>query len=409
MTVRRRLLLLFVIGLCSFLVAGCGGDDDEAAPATGTEQTSEPIVLGGAIALSGFEGPWDEVKMIEYALDDINADGGVLGRQLELKVCDTKSDVALGPTCAQEVIDKGAEVVITSCDLDFGGPAATVAQEAGLIGFSECASSTKFGPLGLGELAFTMSQGSNVDAAAMAEYASNELDAQSAYILNDTFLEHKKEVCEQYLPGVWEELGGELVGQDTYSNEDPSVGAQVTRIKSLNPQPDVLFLCATLPGGPAVVRQLREAGVDVPIVTETGGDSPDYNKTVPNLTDYYFQTYGSEAGDDPNPEFNKLSERYLDDTGKRPFNSIVYQIYAMTQVIAQAIERADGKTEGEALKEALESSWEGDPFDTILGEVRFDPNTHHYVGEVGFGTWEGGKRTVQPRFTPEHVPEATAS
>ena len=71
----------------------------------------DPIIIGAAIALSGFVQPYDDgpLKGAQLAIADINAKGGVLGRQLTIITADTKSDPAQGTNAAIEVLDMGED------------------------------------------------------------------------------------------------------------------------------------------------------------------------------------------------------------------------------------------------------------------------------------------------------------
>src|SRR5260221_5261591 len=132
-----------------------------------------PIIIGAAIALSGLIAPYDEgpYKAMQVAIDEVNAKGGVLGRPLKLISADTKSDIAYGATAAQDVIDKGATLVVVTCDYDYGSAAANVANSKNLIAFSTCVGDPKFGPAGIGPNAFTIATGSPGPAARMADFA----------------------------------------------------------------------------------------------------------------------------------------------------------------------------------------------------------------------------------------------
>ena len=137
-------------------------------------QAEDPIIIGAAIAQSGVIAPYDEgpAKAMEVAIEEINAKGGLLGRQIKIIYADTKSDIAYGATAAQDVIDKGASMVVVTCDYDYRqrrrhrSPTA-----ANLIAFSTCAGDPKFGPSGIGPNAFTMATGAPGQAVAMAEWA----------------------------------------------------------------------------------------------------------------------------------------------------------------------------------------------------------------------------------------------
>ena len=95
----------------------------------GRSSAEEPLIIGAAIAQSGVIAPYDDgpAKAMEVAIEQINAKGGLLGKQIKIIYADTKSDIAYGATAAQDVIDKGAQMVVVTCDYDYGSAAASVA------------------------------------------------------------------------------------------------------------------------------------------------------------------------------------------------------------------------------------------------------------------------------------------
>ena len=88
-----------------------------AGPAAGRGS----VIIGAAIAQSGVVAPYDDgpAKAMEVAIEEINAKGGLLGQQIKIIYADTKSDIAYGATAAQDVIDKGAQMVVVTCDYDY--------------------------------------------------------------------------------------------------------------------------------------------------------------------------------------------------------------------------------------------------------------------------------------------------
>ena len=125
-------------------------------------QDKDPIIIGAAIALSGIAAPFDgdPSRAAEIAVSEINAAGGVLGRPLKIIYADTKSDFAHGAVAGEEVLDKGADVVIVTGDFDFGGGAARAANARKVIAISPFAADPKFGVRGIGPYAFTFSTAS---------------------------------------------------------------------------------------------------------------------------------------------------------------------------------------------------------------------------------------------------------
>ena len=89
-------------------------------------------------------------------------------------------------------------------------------------------------------------------------------------LLDDT-IEYTKGVC-RYFQERWKELGGNIVGSDTFKNDDLSIRSQVSRINQDESQVDFMVLCSYPPGAPKAIRQLRTAGVDLPIVSSESMD-----------------------------------------------------------------------------------------------------------------------------------------
>src|SRR3979490_674994 len=118
---------------------------------------ADEIVVGFATAASGFmqayEKPAQDAALIR--IDEINKAGGLLGKKLKPVFADTKTDQAEGAKAGLAVLDQNAELVIVSCDYDFGAPAALQAQSAGKVSFFLCAESIKAGIPGVGPFSFS--------------------------------------------------------------------------------------------------------------------------------------------------------------------------------------------------------------------------------------------------------------
>ena len=164
------------------------------------------------------------------AVDDINKAGGILGRPLKVVTADTKSDINQGAQAGLSVISKGADVMLVTLDFNFGGPAARVAQSKGMVAMSIGAGSPKFGVQGIGPLAYTIGSNGDVEAYAEAEWAYQKKHWRTAYLLLDDTTDANRTQCSSFATR-WKELGGTIVGQDTFKNTDPSVAPQITRLK----------------------------------------------------------------------------------------------------------------------------------------------------------------------------------
>jgi branched-chain amino acid transport system substrate-binding protein len=390
------LLSLVVLAALVVALAGCGEEEGG-----GDDQASEgPIVIGCAMGLTGFMVTWDVpvYTAAQLAVEDINAAGGVLGRQLQLVEADTKSDFAIGPQAASQCLEQGAEMLIVSTDFDAGSPAALVGQSEGAVCFS-AAVSPMFGVQGVGDLAFSCSDSATEEAAAGAQWCY-EQGFRNVYVLVDETVAAERDYGK-YFGKSFTHLGGAVVGEDVFKNDDQSIAAQITHFKSLSPAPDLICLASYAPGGPAALRQIRAAGIDVPVIGADDWDGIFWLEAVPGVKDVYGCTTGAMFGDDPNEQVNELFDRMREKLGKEIDSALALGGYTAIQCYAAAVEKA-GTTEGKAVAAALESM----TVETVTGPVSYTETDHiiydRSITIIGF--WDNNGHFVA-RLTPDYTPE----
>lgn len=336
---------------------------------------ADDIVIGFATGQSGFmqayDQPASEAALIR--IDEINEAGGLLGRQLVPFFSDTKSDRAEGAKAGLEVIEAGADLVVVSCDYDFGAPAALMAEANGKVSFFLCAESVRAGIQGVGPHSFSASVLGAVQGATMAEWAHENLDARNFYVLLDTWTEYNKGICDGFDWRAPMLADVEIVGRDTFVNDDASIAAQITRIRGTEPEPDAIMLCSMMPGVVSAIRQIRNAGIEIPILNGSGVDGSYWMDAVPGLSEFYIPVQGSIYGDDPDPAVEAFNQRYAEKFGARPSSQYTYPGYVMIDVWAKAVDRA-GTTDAAAVVAELEKM-EGEP--TLFGPRTFTSELHH--------------------------------
>lgn len=369
------------------LVAGCGGGgsstgggstaEGENGGTAGTEggetttaKLTEPVVIGAAIAKSGAMQIFDEPSyaMFKLGIEDINRKGGIGGQPVKLVEANTSSTPEGAKQAAESVIQKGADVVMVTCNFDFAAPAANVAQAEGKLTFTLCAASPKFGVQGIGPLAYSPMDASQVEGAIEAKYAYDQ-GWKKAFVLEDNSIDYGQEIADGFRQG-FEAVGGEIVGEASFKNEDRSIASQITQMKGSGAE--VISDASYAPGGASAIRQIRAAGINTPIMGTIGLDGTYWTSAVPNLNDYCGTGTISLAGDNPKKEVNSLLTRYEKATGEPLASSLGAAGYADAEIIADAIEKA-GSTEGEALAEALD---EFDEVPTLLGPISYTPELH---------------------------------
>ena len=322
--------------ISSLIAAGAAGL--ASAPALSADTG---VTIGLAVAQSGFMTAYDgdATKSVKLWVDQQNAKGGLLGKPIKLVEADTKSDRAQGAKAGQEVLSEGANLVVVSCDYDYGAPAASAAQRAKTVSMFLCAEDPKAGVQGVGPDSFTASAAAQVQGATLAGWVQKALKAKTGYVLLDNSVEYSKSVCAGY---DWEagRIALKTLGSDTFKNDDPSVQSQITRIKALSEKPDVLMLCSYNPGAASAIRQIRAAGLTMPILAGSSSDGTYWTNAVPNLNDFYVAVQASVYGDDPHKEVNDYVKTFNAKFGAPPASQYALPAYAFMQLWGRAVEKA---------------------------------------------------------------------
>lgn len=129
----RSRVFVPIAAAAALLVAlgGCAADTEE--PATTTD---EPIVIGGTLGLTGiYSGPSAAYQTTyEYWADQVNEDGGILGRQVELKIYDDESNPTVAQQLYQQLINEDeVDILLAPYTTAVGGAVVPITERAGML------------------------------------------------------------------------------------------------------------------------------------------------------------------------------------------------------------------------------------------------------------------------------------
>ncbi len=96
---------------------------------------------------------------------------------------------------------------------------------------------------------------------------------KTAYLWTDTSAEYTT-LLSAYFTKAFEHGGGKILAKDSYKTGDKSFTAQITKLKASRPKPDFLYVAANPDDIGLVVKQLRQAGVKLPVFGGDGYDTP---------------------------------------------------------------------------------------------------------------------------------------
>jgi branched-chain amino acid transport system substrate-binding protein len=363
---RARLALVMVVTAALVL----------AATAAGRTHAGSPIVIGWAFDSSGAMAPFDgpALAAAQLRVKQLNARGGVGGRPLQIKTCDTQGNKpAIAKACAQKLLGQGAKIIFTTCDVDFAAPVVQEAINRGVLAVAPCIGTDQMGPKRFGakgKLAFSFGNVAQDEGSAMADFAWKK-GWRKAAIATDTVIVYFKDVTAAF-QARWKQLGGKVVDSETYQSlGSTNVTNAVSRLNGVSADVIVTSTAGAFGALPTLVSGLRSLGNNTPILNSWAGDGTYWLPKDPKVTNYWFVTFASAFGNDPNPAINKLAKQVKAGTG-----GFITGPAAIDGVVT-AIKRAGGSTNGAALAAQM-VKFKKVP--TLSGLVSFSPKLHTVFG-----------------------------
>jgi branched-chain amino acid transport system substrate-binding protein len=366
------------------------------------ESKKAPIQIGAIHNLTGALGSIGAPSMAgaRLAVKQLNARGGLLGRPVVLLARDGQSDPALVAAATRALVHTPGLSAITGLnDTSMVLAAAPIAEKARMV-FLTSGATSPLVPLQLPLYYFMACFGDNTQAAAGAEYAYRSLQAKTAWLLFDDTTDYTV-LLARYFRERYAELGGVMVGEDTYAGGTVDFSAQIGRILALPALPDMLYISAGPDDIGRLVKQLREAGINQPIVGGDGYDTPLLLKVAGAAADNtYFTTHAFLDPQQGTPAVQQFIADYQAEYGAPPDTAFAALAYDAVMLIANAIERVDSAKQ-KAMPEALEAT---DDFAGVTGSISFGPLAHLPEKEVTVVKVAGTTLTLAAVIRPQKVP-----
>ena len=381
-----------VVAIASIVLAACGG---------GTGGTADKIKIGGGFALTGDESALDlpAANGAKLAVKEINAAGGVLGKQIDFIVHDSQYKMDVTAQTAKQFIEEDKiQAMIGYTDTDSVLAAGPTIQAAGIPFITVGATSPKI-PSQVGDMMFLACFGDNVQAAAGAEYALAKF-GKNAYLLWDKGVEYTT-LLGAYFKARFVEAGGPSVLEDSYDDKATDFAAQIAKIKALPSQPDFYYIAAMPYNIGPLAKQMRDAGLTGPIVGGDGYDTPDLVSVAgAAANNVFFTTHALMDSTGGTDAIKKFITAYTAAYGHAPENAFAALGYDSVYLLVDAIKRA-GSMDAKGLKSALEGT---KGFPGITGAITFSADSHVPQKGVTIIDVENQTFTLGAEVVPEKVP-----
>jgi branched-chain amino acid transport system substrate-binding protein len=370
MRVRGRWAFVSVALLALVLI----GSAPAATAGHRTAQAKAPIIIGWAFDSKGAMAPFDNPALAaaQLRVAQLNAKGK--GRKLEIRTCDTQgNDPATAKACALRLLDEKANVLFTTCDVDLAAPVVRAAIDRGVLAIAPCIGTDQMGPKRFGSrgrLAFSFGNVAQDEGSAMAQYAWNR-GWKTAALATDTVIVYFNNVVQAF-EARFKQLGGKIVAKETYQSlGGNNVQNAVSRLNDVKASVIVTSTAGAFGALSTLLTGLRTLGNNTPVLNSWAGDGTYWLPTNPKVTNYWFVTFASCFGDDPNPAVNALAKKVKAGTG-----GFITGPSAVDGLVI-AIKRAHGSTKGIALAKVMEHFRR---VPTISGDVTFSPKIHTVFG-----------------------------
>lgn len=301
---------------------------------------AQPIKIVGLVELSG-TGATSGTNFdngAKLAAKEINAAGGILGRQIDYTSSDTQSNPAVAKALAQKAVDDGAYVVMGPV---FSGSILVSMDEtrrAGVPNFTggEAAAITQKGNPFVFRTSFTQ-------ATAMpkvARYIKNKLKAKTVDIMwvNNDFGKGGRDAIIKAL-----EAEGIKVGADI-STDPGQVDFSSAVLKAKQSGGDALFVYTNEEESARALRELRKQGYSKPIVGETTLTGQKVIELAGDAANGAMAHVGLTASA-PLPTVEKFDQAFQKAYGSRSDHNGIKGYTAMyfVKVITERIGKVDGK------------------------------------------------------------------
>jgi branched-chain amino acid transport system substrate-binding protein len=371
LVVRKALLALVGVAAVAAAVVAVGS----ASP------QQDPVVIGWAYDGNGAMAPFDG-PALATARDRVRQVNRGSGPNLRIITCNTQGNKpATAKSCAARMLNQGADVIFTTCDVDFAAPVVQESINAGKLTIAPCIGTDQMGPKRFGakgRLAFSFGNVAQDEGSAMAEYAWRR-GWREASLATDTVIVYFRNVVQAF-EARWKQLGGEIVAKETYQSlggNQASWQNVVTRLNRAEADVIVTSTAAAFGAQVPILNGLRTLGNNTPFLNSWAGDGNYWYTPNPRITNYYYVTFASAFGNDPVAAVNALVKRNKAAIAKGGSTGGFITGVAAIDGLVTALRRAGGSTDGARLAAAMERFKN---VNTLSGKVSFSRSLHTVFG-----------------------------
>jgi branched-chain amino acid transport system substrate-binding protein len=373
------------IAAASLLSTGCNQTNSSA--------NSDTIKVGEFASLSGSEAAFGRSSHngTLLAVEQINAAGGVLGKKLELITEDNLSKDGESATAVKKLISLDKVVAILGEVASIRSlEAAPICQQYHVPQISPSSTNPKVTQIG--DYIFRVCFIDPFQGTVMANFATKTLGVKKVAVLTDVGSTYSVGLAE-FFKKSFIANGGEIVAEQKFTKDDKDFKAQLTAVKSLNPE--AIFIPGYYSQVTLIALQARELGITMPLLGGDGWEAPELVQgpgAAEALENCYYSTHFSP--DQDSPKIKQFVSDYEAKFGAAP-DAMGALGYDSVLALVDSIKRANS-TDGQKIRDALATLKD---LDGVTGKTTLDADRNAQKSAVVIQI-KGGKFVYKETVNP---------
>ncbi len=372
----RSLALVLCLVMVMALVPGC--DKGDVAPA------GETIKLGflGAKTVNNANYGIPGEKGMKMAIEEINEQGGVLGKKLQGIYEDNKGDSREIANIATKyaTVDK-VSAMIGDPSTGLTKIAADIAQKNEVVIFSSGATGT--GVVEIGDYVFRNTLLDKFATPSVVDWMINTKGWKNIAIITSLNNGYSTALTPVFKSAI-QAKSGNIVLEESINDNETDFSAQITKLKQAKPQ--VLVFTGYYREAALIMAEAEKQGLDIILVGGDGLYGEDLQKLGGTAVEEKVIFYAGFSADQPSPETDAFIKAYQAKYNEDP-DMFSAQYYDAVMIIAQAMEKA-GSSDPKVFKDELAKL---EDYPGVSGKTTFLPDREPIKSPVFLLTVKGDK------------------
>ncbi|MCI8741527.1 MAG: ABC transporter substrate-binding protein [Lachnospiraceae bacterium] len=377
----KRFLVLGMAAAMALGMTGCGN----------SKKNEDTIILGYIGPLTGESAIWGQVESntVQMLVDETNSKGGILGKQVELKIYDNRGDAVETTNAARKALQNDGVIAFigpdsSSCAIaldevcgEYKVPHITTTgtnykvtqrEEDGSVrpyAFRICLSDPQLGDI-------------------MGGYAFDKLGYKKIAILYEISSEYSLGITQNFTE-AFESKGGQIVIAEAYKTGDVDFRAQLSKIKE-NGDFDALMIPANYKEVGLIAKQARSLGIEAPFLGVDAWMMQDLFEIAQEEVQGAVFPCAMDTNSPDLQEFKAAFQKRWDmDPDKAGTDA--YLAYDCYELIRYAIEKA-GSADPEKIRDEMEKAKD---VPCLTSVISINPETHNPIRTASIFKIEGDK------------------